>query len=124
MAHDGVVVCDAIRAQNIARHARALESHPDIISFGHGDVLGLGPFLIFEPSDLQRQKLRFGDLGDHPGQLLLNQLMRGNRLIAKLFTQQRILQCSIVAGHRRAHGSPGNSITRLVQAHQRRAQST
>ena len=48
--------------------------------------------------------------------------MRRDRLFAKLLAKKRILQRAIVAGHRRAHRAPGDAITRLVQAHQRRLQ--
>src|SRR5262249_24119627 len=53
VSHDRIVVCDAVRSKNIARHARALESHPDIVPFGHRDMLGFGLVLIFQPSHLQ-----------------------------------------------------------------------
>src|SRR5215470_14081765 len=39
VAHDGIVVGNAVAAQDVPSHARALEGHPDVIALGHGDVL-------------------------------------------------------------------------------------
>ncbi len=49
---------------------------------------GRGFVFIFEASDLQSQKLAFGDLGNHPGEFLLHQLVRGDGLIVELLAEQ------------------------------------
>jgi hypothetical protein len=38
VAHDGVVVGDAVGAEDVAGHAGAFEGHPDVVALGHGDV--------------------------------------------------------------------------------------
>src|SRR5436309_10604258 len=52
VAHDGVIVADAIRAQDIARDAGALQRHPHIIALGHGDMLMLHLLRVFQAADL------------------------------------------------------------------------
>src|SRR6266850_8337123 len=39
MTHDGIIVADAIGAQDVARHAGTLQRHPYVITLGHGDML-------------------------------------------------------------------------------------
>jgi hypothetical protein len=48
--------------------------------------------LILQPPGLHRQQLRLGDFGDHPGELLLHQLVRGDGPVVELFAQDRILR--------------------------------
>jgi hypothetical protein len=52
VAHDGVVVGDAVGAEDVAREAGAFEGHPDVVALGHGDVLELGFALVFEAAYL------------------------------------------------------------------------
>ena len=114
MAHDGVLVSNSVRSQDIAGHAGALESHPHVIAFGHRDVLVLHLLLIFQAADLQHEQLRFRDLAYHPGQFFLYQLARGDGLVVELLAEQRILQGAIVARHSRANGSPGDAVAGLI----------
>src|SRR5216684_4530974 len=55
VAHDGVVVGDAVGAQDIAGEAGALEGHPDVVALRHGDVLVLDLTCIFQATDLQHE---------------------------------------------------------------------
>src|SRR5271157_1373132 len=66
--------------------------------------------------------LRFADLADHPDQLLLHELVRGDGLIVELLAELRVLQRAVVAGHRRSNCAPRDAVTRLVQAAQGRLQ--
>src|SRR5215475_2063823 len=50
--HDRIVICDAVRAQNITGHAGTLERHPYVVTLGHRNMLGLSFVLIFQASDL------------------------------------------------------------------------
>ncbi len=119
----GILVGDAVAAEDVAAHARALQRHPDIVPLDHRDVIRLRLAFVLQTADLQRQQLRLGDLADHPHQLLLHELVRGDRLIAELLAELRVLQRAVVAGHGRANRAPGNAVARLVQAAQRRLQS-
>ena len=78
---------------------------------------------ILQPAHLQRQKLRLGDLGDHPGQLFLDKLMRCDWLVTELLTQLGILQSSVIAGHSCPNRPKTNTEAGLVQAHQGRFQA-
>src|SRR3970040_2428962 len=46
VAHDGIVVGDAVGAQDVARQARALQRHPNVVLLGHGDMVVLRLVLI------------------------------------------------------------------------------
>src|SRR3954471_16818591 len=120
VAHDGVIVRHTVGAENVTRHARAFQRHPHIVPLEHGDVLVGNGLLVLHSPHLQGQKLGLADLGDHPYQLLLHELVRCNGLVAELLAQDGILQRGVVAGHGRADGAPADPIARLVEAHQRR----
>ena len=47
VAHDGVVVGDAVGAQDVAGEAGTFEGHPDVVALRHRDVLELGFALVF-----------------------------------------------------------------------------
>ena len=57
VAHDGVVVGDAVGAEDVAREPCALQRHPDVVPLSHRDVVMLGLAFVFEAADLQYQKL-------------------------------------------------------------------
>ena len=78
---------------------------------------------VFESADLQHKELCLGDLADHPGEFVLHELVRGDGLVAPLLTQQRILQCAVIARHCCAERSPGDAVAGLIQAHQWRFQA-
>ena len=88
VTHDWVVIGHTVGAQNIAREAGAFQRHPDVIPLRHRDVLWFDFACVFQPAYLQHQQLSFGDLADHPRQLVLNELVGGDRLIAPLFAQK------------------------------------
>src|SRR5579872_3071288 len=46
VAEDGVLIGNAVGAQDVAGHAGALQRHPHIISLGHGNVLMPAALLI------------------------------------------------------------------------------
>src|SRR5260370_2478300 len=96
VAHDGIIVGDAVAAENIAGHTRALQRHPHIVALDHGDVLMTNPAGVFQPADLQGQKLRLGDLADHPDELLLDQLVRCNGLVTELLANLGLLQRRVI----------------------------
>src|SRR3984957_789468 len=120
--HDRIVISHAVRSQNVTRQPGAFQSHPNVVAFRHRNMLMLHLARIFQPANLQHEQLRLGNFADHPGELVLYQLVRGDGLVAPLFAQQCILQRAVIACHRRAQRTPRNAVTRLVQAHQRRLQ--
>src|SRR5215470_12463240 len=52
VAHDRIVVGDSVAAQDVAGHARALQRHPDIVTFDQRDVLVLDPARVLQPADV------------------------------------------------------------------------
>ncbi len=119
VAHDRVLVGDAVGAEQVAAQARALERDRGVVAFQHRDMRRFGLALVFEPADLDGQQLRLGDLGDHPGQLLLHELVRGDGPVIELLANQRVPPCSLVAVHGRAEGAPAYAVAGLGEAGQR-----
>src|ERR1700730_14611884 len=74
VAHDGVIIDDAVGAQNVSGFARGVERDSDIVHLEHGDVGGIGFVFIFEAADVQREQLAFADFRDHPSKLVLHEL--------------------------------------------------
>ena len=118
VSHDGVVVGDAVGAEDVAGHAGALDGHGDVVFLGHGDVLECDFALIFEAADLEGEQLCFSDFGDHPGEFLLDELVAGDGLAAKLFALLGVLQSGVVAGHGCTDRTPTDAVARLAEAHQ------
>ena len=116
MAHDAVIVHDAVGAQNIASPASRLHGDPDVVHFQHGDMRGIEAVLIFPSADMQRQQLGFGNFSNHKDQLVLHQLVRCDRLVLELFARLGILQCRVIARHRRTNHSPADPVASLREA--------
>ena len=72
VAHDGVIVDDAVGAENVAGFACGFESDGDVVHFEHGDVRGVNLAIVFQPANVQREELALHDLGDHPGEFFLD----------------------------------------------------
>ncbi len=53
VAHDRIIVGNAVAAENVTREARAFKRHPDIVAFGHGDVLEADFAFIFHSPYLE-----------------------------------------------------------------------
>ena len=123
MAHDAVIIDNPVGAQNVARLPRGFEGDPYIVHLQHGDVAGIRLAQVFQAPDMKRQQLRLHNLRDHPGQLFLYQLVRGDRLVRELFPCFRILERCVVASHRGANRPPADPVARLIQAAQRSAQA-
>ena len=84
MPDDRILVRDAVGAEEVAGQAGGLQGDVDVVHLAHRDVMRFQFALILQPSHLQREELSFGDLGDHPGQFVLHELMRRDRLSAEL----------------------------------------
>ena len=73
---------------------------------------------------MHREELSFHDFGNHPGEFFLNELVRGDGLIGKLFASFGVLQGGVVAGHGCADGAPADAITSLIEAAERTAEAS
>src|SRR5215831_13639059 len=121
VADHRVLVDAAGGAQDVACEPRRVERDLHVVHLGHRDLLRARLPKILQTAELQAQELRLGDLGDHPDELLLDELERGDRL-AELDPLLRVLERPVVAAHRGPDGAPRDAVTRLVQAAQRAAQ--
>src|ERR1700675_3902461 len=83
----------------------------------------VGLAFVLQAPDVKREQLSFDDFGDHPSELFLDELVRGDRLVGELLARLGVLQSGVVAGHGRAEGAPADAVTRLVEATQRAAQT-
>src|SRR6266478_5751005 len=76
----------------------------------------LGPHLalVLKMRESQADHLRLGDLGQHPDQLRLHELIARERP-RELFARFRVIECAEVTRSRRTDRSPCDSIARLRQ---------
>ena len=84
---------------------------------------GLELALVLQAARVQRQQLRLGDLSDHPGQLLLNQLMGGDGPVVELLADHGVLPRRLIAIHGGAEHAPADAVARLGEAAERAFQS-
>ena len=75
--------------------------------------------LVLHLRELPGEELTLGDLRDHPGEALLNELVRRDRPVAPLLARFRVVQGGLVGGHGAAEGAPGDPVAGLCQARQR-----
>src|ERR1039458_1754554 len=78
VTHDWIFVGNSVGAEEIAADAGAIEGDGDIIALEHGNVCRSESAAVLEASSLDSEELRLGDLGDHPGESLLNELVGGD----------------------------------------------
>src|ERR1700676_5795175 len=83
----------------------------------------VGLAFVLQAPDVKREQLSFDDLGDHPSELFLDELVRGDRLVGELLARFGVLQSGVVAGHGRAESAPADAVARLVEAAERSAQA-
>src|SRR5512143_2919639 len=122
MPHHGILVEDAIRAEDLARHTGDFQGVVDVVALRHRHLLEPELSLVLQPAELEAEELRLRDFAQHVDKLLLRDLERGDRL-AELYARLGILKRRFVAGHRRADAAPGDAVARLVQAHERRLEA-
>ena len=113
VAHDAVIVHDAVGAQNIAGFARGVHGDLTLFIFSIEMCAGIHAPLVLQAAHLQREQLCLGDFGDHPHQFVLHQLMGSDGLVLELLALFRVLQRGVVARHGRADRAPADAVTRL-----------
>src|SRR5438270_4032045 len=55
VAHDGIVLCDAVGAEDVAGNACAFQRHPHVVTFGHGDVFVANFSGVLETANVERE---------------------------------------------------------------------
>ena len=71
---------------------------------------------------MKHEEVSLRDLGQHLGELVLDELERRDRL-AELDARQRVVARRLEAAHRRAERAPGDAEARLREAIERRLQA-
>src|SRR5258707_15279398 len=61
VAHDAVIVDDAVGAENVARFARGFKGDTNFVNFQHEVAGGAGLALVFQGPDGNRQQLPLDD---------------------------------------------------------------
>src|SRR5437773_2635395 len=118
MADDAELVRDAVAAEHVARGARDVECLAAGIAFhDRGDLDRRGAFVLHAPeaqAALQAER----DLGLHVGELLLDQLVRGERP-AELLALEDVSPRAVPAVLGGAERAPGDAVARRVEAGER-----
>lgn len=118
VAHDGVLVHDAVGAEEVAAEAGAVEGDGDVVALEHGDVGGLGFALVFEPACVDGEELGLGDFGDHPGEFFLYELVGGDGAVVELFAVDGVLAGGFVAVHGGSEDAPADAVAGLGETAQ------
>src|SRR5215471_3575148 len=114
-AHHVELVRYAVAAMDVARHARDLERLAAIVALEQRHRRRRGAALLQQPPEPERRVQAERDLGLHVGELLLDELVGGERT-AELLAIERVLARPMPAELRRADRAPGNAGARHVEA--------
>jgi hypothetical protein len=121
VADDVVLVGDAVAAVHVAGDARDVERLAAVVALDQRDHLG-ALALVDQAADAQRALQAERDLGLHVGELLLDELVGGERP-AELLAVERVLARRVPAELGRAHRAPGDAVARAVEAAERARQA-
>src|SRR5947208_9854352 len=122
VAHHAELVRDAVAAQHVAREARDLQRlAAGVALHDRGDLGRVGAF-VFHAPEAQHALQSQAYFRLHVGELLLDELVRGERP-AELLAVEHVLAGAVPAILGRAERAPGDSVTRRVQAGERAFQA-
>src|SRR6185295_19892679 len=108
---------------HVARRARDLQRlSAGVALHDRGDLRG-GLAFVLQAAETQTALQPKRDLRLHVGELLLDQLVRGERT-AELLAVERVLAGSVPAGFRRAKRTPRDAVARAVEAAERALEAT
>ncbi|AOW07619.1 uncharacterized protein YALI1_F31153g [Yarrowia lipolytica] len=111
-----VLVRGSVTAKDLHQVSSASEGSVTVLSLNHGDELGRTIAGILEPADLNGSDLSVGGIGQSVSELLLDELVLGQRLALKLLSVQRVLSSELDGLGQSAHGSPGDTVSGRVEA--------
>ena len=112
---------DAVAAEDRPRGAADLERAAHVAHLAHAHLLGPQRALVLHASQVVGDEQPAVDLQRHLCELLLGQLVRGNRL-AEDEPALRVVESGLEARPRRADGAPDDPVTRFVEARERAAE--
>ena len=96
---------------HVAGDAGDVERLAAVVALDQRDHLRLGVAFVLEPADAQARLEAERDLGLHVGELLLDQLVGGERP-AELLAVERVVARLLPAEFGRAQGAPGDAVAR------------
>src|SRR6202035_588711 len=103
----------------MSRASRAISSAlPQLVRLNRRVAGGPPPPPLHQPAEPQRAGEAQRDLGLHVGELLLDQLVGGERA-PKLLAVERILPGAVPADLSRPHGAPDDAVARIIEAAER-----
>src|SRR6185312_9979647 len=123
VAHYGIFGGDAVGAEEVARLTGAIGGGGDVGALEHGDMRGFETAGVFEARALDGEELRLGDGGDHGRELLLHELVGGERFVIELRAGNGVGTRGFVAIHGGADDAPADAIARLRETSERGLQS-
>jgi hypothetical protein len=123
VAHAAVVVDDAVGAEHVAPEPGDPQGDVDVVHLGERDHRGPELAAVLELREPQRHELGLGDLGRHPDELLLRELLGGERR-AEDDALLRVAQGLVEAGQRGADRAPGDAVARLRETGERPLQAS
>ena len=113
-----VLVRDAVAAVHVAGGARDLQRLAAAVALDQRDHLRRRAALVHEPADPQAGLQAERDLGLHVGELLLDQLVGGQRP-AELLALERVVPRGMPAELGRPQSTPGDAVARPIEAAER-----
>src|SRR5579862_6410973 len=122
VADHAELVGDAVAAMHVAGDAGDIQCLAAIVALQQRDHLGRRLALVLEPAEAERRRQAERDLGLHVGELLLDQLVGGERP-AELLAVERVLARALPAELGGAHRAPGDAVARVVEAAERAAEA-
>jgi len=116
VAHDRVFERDAVAAEDVAADARGLERDADVVALDHRDVRGVELLCFFQAGDFEGLELGARDLGEHLGELRLDELVRRDRFVAELDAVLGVVDGAVEARGRGADDAPRDAEARGREA--------
>src|SRR5262249_4709177 len=122
VTEDRVLQRNPTRTHQIPGEPCRLQRYPNVVPLGHRCLSEVQSTFIFKSSQAPCKELPFRDFRQHVRQLLLDELELCDRLV-ELYSSFCVVNSTVVTRHRRSNGAPRNSVSSLIQTHERRLQS-
>lgn len=111
-----VLVGGSVSTEDLHEVSGSSKSSVTVLSLDHGDELRRTVSSILKSTDLDGSDLSVGGISESVSQLLLDQLVLGQRLALELLSVQRVLSGELDGLGESTHGSPGNTVSGRVEA--------
>ena len=99
--------------------SRALAGDPDVVSFANETASYCSWSRFLQPAELECEQVALDDFGVHHDQLLLLQLVGGDRPAAELDSSVGVVEGRVEGRHRRPDGAPRDTEASLGETRQR-----